>query len=69
LSPSGLSWRCSFVAKKNGRIINIYTSNWLQEFYEINEKEIELTIEELTNSFIEKENDFLQIVKTKMKNM
>jgi hypothetical protein len=65
LSPSGLSWRCSFITIKEGRMVNVYASTWLQEFYEINDKEIELTIEELTNSFIEKENDFLQNCKGK----
>lgn len=65
LSPSGLSWRCSFVTYKEGRIVNVYASTWLQGFDNINEKEIELTIEELTNSFIEKENDFLQNCKDK----
>ena len=65
LSPSGLSWRCSFATIKEGRIVNVYASTWLQEFYEINDKEIELTIEELTNLFIEKEIDFLQNCKGK----
>lgn len=65
LSPSGLSWRCSFVTYKEGRIINVNASTWLQEFYELNDKEIELTIEELTNLFIEKENAFLQNCKGK----
>jgi len=65
LSPSGLSWRCSFVTIKEGRIVNVYASTWLQGFDGINEKEIELTIEELTNLFIEKENDFLQNCKGK----
>jgi hypothetical protein len=65
LSPSGLSWRCSFVTIKEGRIVNVYASTWLQGFEKINEKEIELTIEELTNLFIEKENDFLQNCKGK----
>ena len=65
LSPSGLSWRCSFIANKDERLLNIYASNWIQEFYEINDKEIELNIEELTNSFIEKENEFLQNCKGK----
>ena len=65
LSPSGLSWRCSFVTIKEGRIINVYASSLIQGFDSINEKEIELTIEELTNLFIEKENDFLQNCKGK----
>ena len=65
LSPSGLSWRCIFITFKEGRIINVYASTRFQEFYEINNKEIELTIEELTNSFIEKESDFLQNCKGK----
>lgn len=65
LSPSGLSWRCSFITIKQGRIINVYASTWLQDFDGINEKEIELSIEELTNLFIEKENDFLQNCKGK----
>jgi hypothetical protein len=65
LSPSGLSWRCSFVTIKEGRIVNIYASNFIQGFDSINEKEIELSIEELTNLFIEKENDFLQNCKGK----
>jgi hypothetical protein len=60
MSPSGLSWRCSFVANKDGRLLNLYASTWIQEFYEINDKEIELSIQELTDSFIEKENEFLQ---------
>ncbi len=65
LSPSGLSWRCSFVTYKEGRIVNVYASNWIQGFDKINDKEIELNIEELTNLFIEKENDFLQNCKGK----
>jgi len=65
LSPSGLSWRCSFVTIKEGRIVNLYASNWIQGFDKINEKEIELNIEELTNLFTEKETEFLQNCKGK----
>lgn len=61
LSSSGVYWRCSFITQK----LNIIVSGWIQEHFEINEKEIELSIEELTNLFIEKENDFLQNCKGK----
>jgi hypothetical protein len=46
-------------------MVNVYVSNWIQGFDRINEKEIELNIEDLTNLFIEKENDFLQNCKCK----
>lgn len=65
LSPSGLSWRCSFLTNEGDRRLNLIASNWIQEFYEINDKEIELNIEELTNLLIEKENEFLRNCKGK----
>lgn len=60
LSPNGLSWRCQFLTLKNNQTINLLVSNWLQQMFEINGKEISLNIEELTNLFIKEENDFLQ---------
>jgi len=58
LAPSGLAWRCKFVATldKNQSII---VSNWIGKFVNDENKEIELSLQKLTD-LLEKENiDFL----------
>ena len=60
LSPSGLSWRCSFITIVNREEMNVFASLWLQSNYEYQNKEIELNIEELTDNFMKKERNFLE---------
>jgi len=56
LSPSGMSWRCSFVAEPDNGIV---TSTWLSE-YSPNEREIEYSIIELTELFEREHMRFLE---------
>ena len=60
LSPSGLYWRCSFVINNDVTKEMILVSNWIQEEFQIQEKEIELSLKDLTNFFAEKHYDFLK---------
>ena len=46
LSPSGLSWRCSFVVKSGSQLKSIIASNWLQDVMNVSSKN-EYSIEEL----------------------
>jgi len=63
LSPSGMSWRCSFVAEPENGII---TSTWLSEYFH-NEREIEYSIIELTEIFEREHMRFLESCKGKNK--
>jgi hypothetical protein len=59
LSPSGMSWRCSFIAKtKNNSLI---ASSWIYNYEKENSlEEIELTYQELANLFIKQNLDFIE---------
>jgi hypothetical protein len=57
LAPSGLAWRCSFVSKEDEGIV---TSTWIDQLSQ-NGREIELTIEELTDRF---ERDHITFLNT-----
>ena len=57
LSPSGLSWRCSFISETDREII---VSNWIQHKFDISIKRIEPSISQLTDLFIEEHKDFLK---------
>jgi type I restriction enzyme, S subunit len=63
LSPSGMSWRCSFVAEPENGIV---TSTWLSEYFN-NEREIEYSIIELTEIFEREHMRFLESCKGKNK--
>ncbi len=59
LSPSGLSWRCIFVAEASGR--RCIASTWLSRHEEQNSKaELERTIPELADLFAEENADFVE---------
>ena len=59
LSPSGLSWRCSFLINGDREKIEIISSNWIQDFIDIHEK-ADIPIERLTDKFIEDHKDSLK---------
>jgi hypothetical protein len=63
VSPSGMSWRCLFVAEPENGII---TSTWLSQ-YSHNEREIEYSIIELTELFEREHMRFLESCKGKNK--
>ena len=62
LSPSGMSWRCSFIDEsKNHELI---ASNWI--FHHENEhstEEIKMTIDELADLFVKENFEFIQYCK------
>ncbi|MCK3685091.1 ADP-ribosylglycohydrolase family protein [Maribellus sp. YY47] len=60
VSPSGMSWRCSFVTEKDKAIISNWISSFLEE--EIN-TEINYSITELTNCFEREHTTFLETCK------
>jgi hypothetical protein len=64
LSPSGLSWRCSFLADTDSERKTIITSGWIQDIVNIEQK-IDYSIVELTDMFIEDHVDFLNLCKGK----
>lgn len=59
LCPSGLSWRCVFLAENNGKRREVFASSWMQDEFDINSKEIEESIEEIAAKFIVKKTGFL----------
>ena len=63
VSPTGMSWRCTFVAEPENGII---TSTWLSQ-YSHNEREIEYSIIELTELFEREHMRFLESCKGKNK--
>ena len=66
LSPSGLSWRCSFVVKSGSQLKSIIASNWLQDVMNVSSKN-EYSIEELTDMFAREHQHFLAHCKGKNK--
>jgi hypothetical protein len=58
LSPTGLAWRCSFVSESD-RTTGLIVSTWISQF-SIDNKDIEYSIDELTNLFEEEHSNFLQ---------
>lgn len=66
LSPSGLSWRCSFVTKKGSQFKTINASNWLQDVINVSSKN-EYSIVELTDIFAREHHHFLAHCKGKNK--
>lgn len=62
LSPSGLSWRCSFVVKSGSQFKSIIASNWLQDVMNVSSKN-EYSIEELTGIFAREHQHFLKYCK------
>ena len=63
VAPTGLAWRCSFVAEPDNGIV---TSTWLSE-YSSNEREIEYSIIDLTELFEREHLRFLESCKGKSK--
>ena len=66
LSPSGLSWRCSFISDTNSERKSIVSSSWIQNVFNIEEKN-EYSIELLTDMFEKEHIDFLNACKGKNK--
>ena len=62
VAPSGLHWRCSFLSGNDSERRTIITSNWIQDFYNVQEK-IEFSIGELTDMFEKEHFDFLILCK------
>jgi hypothetical protein len=58
LSPSGLSWRCSFISDINQERDSIIASNWIQGVHPIQEKS-KHSIGELTDLFAREHLDFV----------
>src|SRR5690606_25545232 len=57
LSPSGLSWRCSFISETDREVI---VSKWIQHKFDISLNRIEPSISQLAELFIEEHKDFLK---------
>lgn len=66
LSPTGLSWRCSFVADNDSRKESIVSSTWIENYFS-KEKNIEFYIDELTDMFERQHIGFLNACKGKNK--
>jgi len=62
LSPTGLTWRCNFVSDADFQREPITSSNWIQNYFS-KEKNIELSIDELTDLFEREHVDFLNACK------
>jgi len=60
LSPSGLSWRCSFINTVNRDKIEVIASNWIRRNYDCEKQEIARSIAEMADDFMEQEMDFLE---------
>jgi hypothetical protein len=65
LSPSGLSWRCSFISDTSERR-TIISSSWIQSIFKVEEKN-EYSIEQMTDLFEKEHFDFLNECKGKNK--
>lgn len=59
LSATGLAWRCSFSSWKF-QDLSLVVSDWLNQFCDISEKEVQIDINDLTDKFIEQHKDFLE---------
>ncbi len=59
MSPSGLSWRCSFIVDSSSKFKPVISSSWIQDVFNVGEKN-ECSIEELTDMFVKKHIGFLQ---------
>ena len=59
VSPNGMSWRCSIYYHENRDHEEAVISNWLDKFGDIRDKEIELSIFDLSRHFA---LDFIEIV-------
>ena len=62
LAPSGLYWRCSFLADTDSERKTIITSGWIQDILNIEQK-IEYSLGELTDKFEKDHIDFLNLCK------
>ena len=60
LSPSGLSWRCSFMTTVNRDEIEVIATNWIGRNYDCEKQEIARSISEMADDFTEQEKDFLE---------
>jgi hypothetical protein len=59
VSPSGMSWRCSFLAQTSDRNDVLIVSNWIQDKIEYKEREIDRSISDLADSFEREHFDFM----------
>lgn len=64
VSPSGMYWRCEFYISKKDKY---FVSAWLLENFEIQEKEIPLTISELADLLLKEPNFLIFLEKTQQK--
>jgi len=60
IAPTGLAWRCRFDVISNGEKQSVPVSNWISQFVENENKEIEQSHQELADLFEKEEADFLE---------
>lgn len=67
VSPSGVHWRCDFIEQNPDRKNRAYVSvsNWIHEYADFKECEIQKSVSELTDDFENVHPDFLQKIKGK----
>ena len=65
ISPSGVYWRCDFIEQNPDRKsrAHVSVSNWIHEYDDFKEREIQKSVNELTNDFENEHPDFLQKIK------
>ncbi len=66
LSPTGLAWRCNFVSVSDRNKEAIVTSTWIEKKFS-KEKNIEYSIDELTDMFEREYVNFLKMCKRENK--
>jgi hypothetical protein len=49
VSPNGLAWRCKFAVMANGEKQSIIVSNWMHNFVKDENKEIDISIQKLSD--------------------
>jgi hypothetical protein len=62
LSPTGLAWRCNFISVADREKEAIVTSTWIENYFS-KEKNIEYSIDELTDMFEREYVNFLKLCK------
>jgi len=63
VAPTGLAWRCQFVAFSYGKKHEFIASNWVSRFSYFDDKEIKYSTPKLADIFEEENTDFLAICK------
>jgi hypothetical protein len=62
ISPTGLSWRCSFISDNNSKRRPVVSSGWIQGILNPEERN-DYSIEQLTDMFEKEHVDFLKLCK------